>query len=186
MFKLLNQSDDDWNKQQNILIYKKILEKLNNANNQSIDTNKLLQTCKSWGWLVKSIDELDDILRAHGDLAEKIVCTELLYYRDTHKTEVIYNGYLFKWNKISYKDRLVNLGILLGNNNPDENIILPTNRDALTILQGNSSTNDEGDDMPWWYDDMMIWVWTEQKYPLVGRRVTYVVCWLLHFKKWWQ
>ena len=37
MFKLLNQSDDDWNKQQNILIYKKILEKLNNANNQSID-----------------------------------------------------------------------------------------------------------------------------------------------------
>ena len=97
---------------------------------------------------MKSIDELDDILRAHGDLAEKIVCTEFLYYRDTHKTEVIYNGYLFKRNKISYKDRLVNLGILLGNNNPDENITLPTNRDALTILQGNSSTNDEGDDMP--------------------------------------
>ena len=60
---------------------------------------------------------------------------------------MIYNGDLFKLNKISQEDRMVNLGILLGNNNPDQNTTLPTNRDALTILQGNSSTNDEGDDI---------------------------------------
>ena len=58
--------------------------------------NKLLQTCKSWSGPVTSIDEIDDILGAHGDLPEKIVCTEPSYYRDTHKTEVIYSGDLFK------------------------------------------------------------------------------------------
>ena len=57
-----------------------------------------------------------------------------------HKTEVIYYRNLFKLNKISHKDRLVNLGILLGSNNPDQNTTLPTNRGTLnTILQGNSS-----------------------------------------------
>ena len=73
LFKLLNQREDDWNKQQNILTDKKILEKLKKANNQSIYTNNLLQTCKSWGGSVTSTDELDDILRAHGDLAKKIM-----------------------------------------------------------------------------------------------------------------
>ena len=96
IFKLLNQREDDWNKQQNFLKDKKILEKLKKANNQSIYTNKLLQTCKSWGGPVTSTEEPEDILRAHEDLAEKIVCTELSYYRDTRKNEVIYNGDLFK------------------------------------------------------------------------------------------
>ena len=147
---------------------KKILEKLKKVNNQSIYTNKLLQTRKFWGRLVTSIDELNDILGGCGDLTEKIVCTEFSYYRDTHKTEVIYNGDLFKLNKISQEDRMVNLGILLGNNNPDQNTTLPTNRDALTIIQGNSSTNDEGDDIAefeltkiyvtlWLKDELPVW-----------------------------
>ena len=147
---------------------KKILEKLKKVNNQSIYTNKLLQTCKFWGRLVTSIDELNDILGGRGDLTEKTVCTEFSYYRDTHKTEVIYNGDLFKLNKISQEDRMVNLGILLGNNNPDQNTTLPTNRDALTIIQGNSSTNDEGDDIAefeltkiyvtlWLKDELPVW-----------------------------
>ena len=84
IFKLLNQREDDWNKQQNILKDKKILEKLKKANNQqSIYTNKLLQTCKSWGGPVTSIDELDDILRAHGDLAQEIVSVQ-----SSHTTEI--------------------------------------------------------------------------------------------------
>ena len=147
---------------------KKILEKLKKVNNQSIYTNKLLQTCKFRGRLVTSIDELNDILGGRGDLTEKIVCTEFSYYRDTHKTEVIYNGDVFKLNKISQEDRMVNLGILLGNNNPDQNTTLPTNRDALTIIQGNSSTNDEGDDIAefeltkiyvtlWLKDELPVW-----------------------------
>ena len=147
---------------------KKILEKLKKVNNQSIYMNKLLQTCKFWGRLVTSIDELNDILGGRGDLTEKIVCTEFSYYRDTHKTEVIYNGDLFKLNKISQEDRMVNLGILLGNNNPDQNTTLPTNWDALTIIQGNSSTNDEGDDIAefeltkiyvtlWLKDELPVW-----------------------------
>ena len=147
---------------------KKILEKLKKVNNQSIYTNKLLQTCKFRGRLVTSIDELNDILGGRGDLTEKIVCTEFSYYRDTHKTEVIYNGDLFKLNKISQEDRMVNLGILLGNNNPDQNTTLPTNRDALTIILGNSSTNDEGDDIAefeltkiyvtlWLKDELPVW-----------------------------
>ena len=147
IFKLLNQREDDWSKQQNILKDKKNLEKLKKANNQSIHASKLLQTCKFWGGTVTNTDEQEDILRGHGDLTEKIVRTELSYYRDTHKTEVIYNGNLFKLNKISHEDRLVDPGISLGNNNPDQNTTLSTNRDALTILQGNSSTSDKGNDL---------------------------------------
>ena len=60
-----------------ILKDKKIIEKLKKGNNQTIYTNKLLKTCKSWGGLVTSIDELDDNLRAHGGLWEKNVLTEL-------------------------------------------------------------------------------------------------------------
>lgn len=43
-----------------------------------------------------SIDELDDSLRTHGDPVEKIVCAELSYYGNKHKTETIYNEDLFK------------------------------------------------------------------------------------------
>ena len=166
IFKLLNQREDDWNKQQNFLKDKKILEKLKKVNNQSIYTNKLLQTCKSWGGPVTSTEEPEDILRAHEDLAEKIVCTELSYYRDTRKTEVIYNGDLFKWNKISHEDRLVNLGILLGNNSPDQNTTLPTKRDAITIRQGNSSANDDGDDVPEFkLNKIYVTLWLDNKLP---------------------
>ena len=58
IFKLLNQREGDWNKQQNILKDKKILEKLKKVNNQSIYVSKLLQTCKFWGGPVTSTDEL--------------------------------------------------------------------------------------------------------------------------------
>ena len=90
---------------------------------------------------------LEDILRGHGDLTDKIVRIELSYYRDTHKTEVIYNGDLLKLNKISHEDKLIDPGISLDNNNPDQNTTLSTNRDALTILHGNSSTSDKGNDI---------------------------------------
>ena len=40
IFKLLNQREYDWKKQQNILKDKKILKKLKKANNLSICTNK--------------------------------------------------------------------------------------------------------------------------------------------------
>lgn len=43
-----------------------------------------------------SIDELDDSLRTHGDPVEKIVCAELSYHGNKHKTEAIYNEDLFK------------------------------------------------------------------------------------------
>ena len=81
---------------------------------------------------------------------------------------MIYNGDLFKLNKISHEERLVNLGTLLGNNNPDQSTTLATNRDALTILQGNSATNDEGDNTSefelnkiyvtlWLEDELLTW-----------------------------
>ena len=172
IFKLLNQREDDWNKQQNFLKDKKILEKLKKANNQSIYTNKLLQTCKSWGGPVTSTEEPEDILRAHEDLAEKIVCTELSYYRDTRETEVIYNGDLFKWNKISHEDRLVNLDILLGNNGPDQNTNLPTKRDAITIRQGNSSANDDGDDVTEFkLNKIYVTLWLEDKLPTAFQKM---------------
>ena len=79
---------------------------------------------------------------------------------------MIRNGDLFKLNKISHEERLVNLGTLLRNNNPDQSTTLPTNRDVLTILQENSATNDEGDDISEFeLNKINVTLWLEDELP---------------------
>lgn len=72
-------------------------------------TTKLLQHCKSWNGPVKNPEELKEVSGVHNQNAEKIVRTELAYYRDTPKSEIVYHSDLFKLNKISHEDRLINL-----------------------------------------------------------------------------
>ena len=76
---------------------------------------KNLQACKSWGGPATTPDELDDILKKHADIEEKIVKTELTYYIKTHEAERKVNPDTFKI-MIPHDQRLENLLILLGNN----------------------------------------------------------------------
>ena len=99
--KVLVKHEEDWNASQKELQEKKIIEKLRKASNQSIYMTKLLQQCKQWSGPAKPVTEQEQILQLHSDIQERIVRIELVYYRDTCKSEVIYNVNLFKnsWGK---------------------------------------------------------------------------------------
>ena len=140
---------------------KKIIEKLIKANNQSMYTTKLLQQCKSWAGPATSVSELEEILKLHPDNQEKIVRVELAYYRDTHKSEVLYNAELFnKINKIDHKERLTNFCVLLQGVNHHGEVKLPTNAEALNFLQGAIVLNNHDDEIK--VNEMYITLWTEQ------------------------
>ena len=132
---ILNVREKEWTDDQKRLHKLKVEEKLEKAKNQSQYTNKLLNQCKSWRGPVCSIDELNTILSEKPDMMEQIVRTELTYYRNTHKAEVIASPSLFKLNKISHEERLTNLCVLLGGMSDRSITILPGNKDALAALK---------------------------------------------------
>ena len=80
------------------------------------------------------------ILQHRPDKVEKIVKTELAYYRQTHKSDMIARPEPFKLIRITHEERLENLFILLSDNNliataSSASIVdLPTDDDALQIV----------------------------------------------------
>ena len=50
------------------------------------------------------------------EITKKVVWTEVSYYRDTHKTEISHQPNLFKVNRITHEERLINFCVLLGQN----------------------------------------------------------------------
>ena len=65
--------------------------------------------------------------------------TELPYYRDTHKSEVSGTPDLFKLNKISHKDRLINLCVLLRGMSYSTNVEVPRSSDADKVLSAHAT-----------------------------------------------
>ena len=84
VMKLLNDMEMVWADEQKELKKAKILEKLEKAKNVAKYTQKLLQICKSWRGPVTSVEELHQILKGNANQQEKIVQTELSFFRDTH------------------------------------------------------------------------------------------------------
>ena len=60
--------------------------------------------------------------------------TEIIYFRDIHKAEVLYNPDVCKVNTISHEKRLVNLCILLGKK-ISSNLTLPTNSERENVFE---------------------------------------------------
>ena len=133
--KLLSQRESVWNEEQMQLHRLKVEEKMKKAQSASNYTNKLLQSCKNWGGPVVSSEELKDILEARPQIQEQIVRTELAYYRDTHRADVIANPDLFKLNKVTHEERLINICVLLNGSPLTKALPLPSNIDALKTLQ---------------------------------------------------
>ena len=91
--------------------------------------------CKTWGGPAISVDELNAILQKNCDQVEKLVRTELSYYRDTHKTEIVSTPEQFKLNEITYDQQLLNLSTLLSSKDVGGKYTsLPTNKDVARIL----------------------------------------------------
>ena len=94
--KLLNSNEEKWTKEQKQLGKNKIMEKLKKKETQSKYTKKLLDQCKSWNVPATSVDGLNDILKLNKSKSIKIVRTEISYYRDTHKSEIVYKSPSFQ------------------------------------------------------------------------------------------
>ena len=77
---------------------------------------------------------MTEILKNNPDQKEKILRTELSYYRDTHKADVTQTPDLFKTNNISYEDQLVNFCALLADQDPSKAYAsLPSNNDVAKV-----------------------------------------------------
>ena len=101
--KLLNLREDKWTEEQKLLLNQRVqekMEKTKNQNqrvqeemektkNQSQYVHKLLVLCKTWNGPAISIEELESILSQHPDSEEKIVKTELTYFKHIHRSENI-------------------------------------------------------------------------------------------------
>ena len=134
--KVLNDMESKWYNEQKQLLHIRIAEKIEKGKKKSQYTLKCLQLCKGWGGPATSVEELHQILSSHPDLKEKIVRNELIYYRDTHKSDILDNPAMFKVNKNSHEERLVNLcSLLAGQGSSHSGTQLPTNRDAEIALE---------------------------------------------------
>ena len=88
-----------------------------------------------WGGPFININEMEQSL-AKRNKTDKIVRTELAYYRLFHKLDFAACPYLYKLNHISPEERLENLMILLSETDycTDTPINLPTNLDVISAL----------------------------------------------------
>ena len=144
--KVLTDREHYWSIEQKQLQKLRIERKVNEAKKDQDYTTKLLQACKSWGGPCTTANELEVVLSRRNDLSEKIVKTELSYYRKTHQSEKHNVPELFKLTKISHEERLENLFILLS----DEKRIasmssaaildLPTNEEVSQAINGVSTS----------------------------------------------
>ena len=104
---------------------------------------KRLKLCKSWGGPVVSVEELHSVLKAHPNKKQEIVRTELIYFRESHKSEVLYNPEMFKVNGNTHEERLLNLCALVAEDDECSLCSLPTNADASLIVEASSPNIDE-------------------------------------------
>ena len=98
-----------WNEKQNKLSTICIKEKIQKAVRQKDYVRKLLETCKSSEGPCVTSDELIAAIDAKPGKQEQIVKTELTFYKNIHKSDMIANPDLFKLNKASYEEHLKRL-----------------------------------------------------------------------------
>lgn len=112
--------------------------------------DRLLIKCKSWGGPCTNIDEIELIIGQKPEMQEVIVRTELSYFRQCHRSDIINRKDLYKLNGISHEERLENFLILLGGSitNLSENARLPTNSEALQLLTDVNLNPDSNVDSP--------------------------------------
>ena len=133
---LLTAQEIGWTQAQKDLKKQRVLAKMAKAEQSQIYQNKLLVKCKSLGGPGTNIESLKMILSQRPDIQEVIVRTELSYYRQCHRSDILNWRELYRLNGISHEERMENLFILLGDSYEQLSINarLPTNNEALQLL----------------------------------------------------
>ena len=114
--KVLNNREKNWNVDQKTLQKERIQRKINKHRKEGEYITKLLQACKSWGGPCTTANELEIVLLyKNEDASNKIIRTELSYYRKTYEAARYETPELFKLTKMLHEERLENLVVLLSN-----------------------------------------------------------------------
>ena len=101
--KILNKREESWTAEQKELQKKKIEKKHSDGRRHDLYVDKLLKICKhEWNGPCLTGDELMNAIATHPDLTEKIVTTELSYYRHTHRADMIARPDLFQLRKVRH------------------------------------------------------------------------------------
>ena len=145
--KLLNEMEKNWVIEQKDMFDIKIRSKIEKGKKKrSLYTQKCLQLCKGWGGPASSVEELHSILKVHSQHKEKIVRNELIYYRETHKADILCSPSLFKVNGITHEERCANLCALLVDDGTCSQIMpLPTNADVESVVKFSPLSNTTND-----------------------------------------
>ena len=93
---ILFHREADWTKGKKELQTERIMIKMGKAKKELELTKRLLESCKSWGGPCTTPNQIEITLNANPDEMEKIIKTELSYYRHTHKADMVASPELFK------------------------------------------------------------------------------------------
>ena len=138
---ILAKREASWTASQRVLLRERLQRKLAATKNQRDYVRHLLVECRRWGGPCSTVDELLAALRSNPDNDERIVRTELAFYKHSHSVDVAARPELFKLVRVSHTERLENLCVLLSDDshktsNSASIADLPTNTElAATLLQ---------------------------------------------------
>ena len=85
-----------WVADQKKIKLKLIVEKIEKGKKGDQYVQKRRKLCESWGGSAVCVEELYSILKDHPNQKEVIVRNELIYFKESHKSEVLYNPDPFK------------------------------------------------------------------------------------------
>ena len=162
IYSILKKKEEEWTEEQKKLQAQRIQKKISESKTASDYTMKLLTTCKTWGGPVVTPHELEGILGKRGDIAEKIVKTELSYYCKTHESQRRANPALFKI-MISHEERLENLLILLGGNDNVASASSSSTVDLPTLDELRAEIGENIERKSLHVDEMCVVTWLEDK-----------------------
>ena len=86
---LLLKQEIIWTKSQKELQRQRVLTKMAKSAQTQKYQDRLLIKCKTWGGPSTNIEELEEILSERPNMQEIIVRTELSYYRQCHRSDII-------------------------------------------------------------------------------------------------
>ena len=143
MQRLLSSREARWTEKQKELQRERVKAKHEKGKRVQIYQDKLLSKCKSWGGPCVSVEELESAVQSHPDRAEAMVRTELTYFRQCHRADMLLRPELYKVNGIGHDERMENLIILLSDMDnfatESHDVQLPTNREALNVISNSAS-----------------------------------------------
>ena len=85
----LHQQEANWTKSQKELHKQRILDKMAKTKQIKNFQDRLLIKCKTWGGPCTNIEEMEKILSEKPDMQEVIIRTELSYYHQYHRSNII-------------------------------------------------------------------------------------------------